>query len=114
MNRSITLFLCLIPFTQATFPAMDCLSTSKKLQESFDNKEYAPVACTCPCDQHQAKGLHSQNRNQCLECGHYHYPKPQIFLSEKQPQPSKKSLRPLSPRIALKELVAKYRKRPAA
>lgn len=80
MNHTLLLLSALLALPATLRPQIDCLSTTKQLKESYDHKEYSAIACSCPCDQYKARGLQSADRNQCLQCMHYHYPRPFIFL----------------------------------
>ena len=110
MKRTLLLLTTLLALPATIRPQIDCLSQSKQLKESYDHKEYGPVACTCPCDQYKAEGLQSADRNKCLECLHYHYPRPFIFLSKTPSKPT-----PLwekwhkDPRHLMRRLIAQYR-----
>ena len=59
-----------------------CLAKSYDLTQPFDTKELHPVSCTCDCDYHEAKGKYTSAQNQCLECTHFHYPRPLIFVTK--------------------------------
>ncbi len=88
MKRALFLLLTLCALPLTITPQIDCLSKNKQLKESYDHKAYGPVSCTCPCDQYRAQGLQSADRNKCLECLHFHDPRPFIFLSKTSPKPA--------------------------
>ena len=110
MKRILFLLFTLLALPATITPQIDCLSNSKQLKESYDHKTYSPVSCTCPCDQYRAQGLQSADRNKCLECLHYHDPRPFIFLTKTSSKPA-----PLwakwhkNPRLLLQGLIATYR-----
>jgi hypothetical protein len=109
MKRTLLLFT-LLALPTALIPQIDCLSKTKQLKEAYDHKSYGHVSCTCPCDQYRAKGLQSADRNKCLECLHFHDPRPFIFLSKASFKPA-----PLwekwhkNPRLLMQRLIAHYR-----
>ena len=91
-------------------PKIGCLDNSHYMQEKFDSKEYHYVRCNCKCDQHAAKGLKCPGRNQCLECGHFHYPEPQFIVisdADYKSSPAKTSF-PVDPQKALQERILNY------
>lgn len=57
-----------------------CIDNKEPLG-TYDNKTYHYVACNCPCDAYRAKGLGCADRNKCIECGHFHYPRPTYFIN---------------------------------
>ena len=88
-----------------------CMAIDKPVGK-FDNKTYHFVQCNCHC-----QNVVTDTRNYCLDCGHWHDPKPWAVLDEKeiaravQAAKKQKKERPSfrSPGIAFKQLVAKYR-----
>ena len=42
--------------------SVNCLDNSKHLQEDFDDKEWHPASCDCPCQ--------LIRKNICTDCGH--------------------------------------------
>ncbi len=57
-----------------------CLSKSYHLKQKFDPKEYHLVDCNCPCDYWAMKGLSTDAKSKCLECGHAHNPGPNPYV----------------------------------
>lgn len=51
-----------------------CMDNSYHLSEPFDNKDYHYVECNCPCK------TQLDERNMCVECRHYHEPKPWVVV----------------------------------
>ena len=112
MKRILILVLFWTSLPYMATAQVGCLSQSKQLRESFDHKEYGPVACGCPCDHYQSQGKHSTDRNKCLECGHFHYPRLWIFISKTVPKQIQKSrLAVEHPLAALRALIAKYKQK---
>ena len=60
MKKLIILTLLVLNYSLSA--SVNCLSNSKHLAEDFDDKEWRPVACDCPCT--TIKG------NKCIECCH--------------------------------------------
>lgn len=58
-------------FFQLTYAEIGCLDTSYHLAQPFDHKNYHFVSCNCPCSKKVI-----ENRNQCIECKHFHLPNP--------------------------------------
>lgn len=110
MKRTVLLLFTLLTLPSTITPQIDCLSKNKQLKESYDHKAYGPIPCTCPCDQYRAQGLQSADRNKCLECLHYHDPRPFIFLSKTSPKPALLWAKwRKNPRRTLQGLIATYR-----
>jgi len=57
-----------------------CLSDSYKLKEKYDPKEYHETICYCPCDYWAMRGLNSDRKSECLQCGHAHNPGPNPYV----------------------------------
>lgn len=85
-----------------------CMDNSHHLQQKYDSKEYHYVQCNCPCDRYAAVGKKAPSRNQCLECGHYHDPKPHYVASGLQTdKPTPKTTIP-TPQTWLHHLIKKH------
>ncbi len=114
MKRIGVLLICFLTLSQSTSPKWNCLDDSRHLKESYDTKAYAPPVggCTCECDQEQARGLHSPNRDKCIQCDHYHDPEPQYFVSAQTPKSSRgNQIMARHPLATLRALIAKYRQK---
>lgn len=48
MKKIITLIILLLSYP--AFASVNCLSNTKSLCQDYDDKEWHPVACDCPCD----------------------------------------------------------------
>lgn len=114
MNRTLRALTILLIIPTGAIAQIDCLSTTKQLKEAYDHKEYGPVACTCPCDNHKAQGFYSADRNKCLQCLHFHYPRPFIYVSQTEDTPT-----PLlttwhnAPQRLMANLIARYQTKTA-
>lgn len=86
-----------------------CLDNSWHLKKKYDHKTYHAVSCSCDCDAQKARGLHAQNRDQCLECGHYHDPKPIVFLKKIVAKMAHNPL-PESPNKAMDRLIEHWKR----
>jgi hypothetical protein len=84
----------------------DCLDNSWHLAKKNDDKSYHGVSCTCPCDAYRAKGLYTEQRNRCLQCLHFHDPRP-LSVSFKGSSASELTL---SPKL-LSRLIIEAKKR---
>ncbi len=62
-----------------------CMANSHKLKQKYDSKEMHYVSCHCPCGRHAASGLKTPDRNQCIECGHFHDAQPVYYTSGHHP-----------------------------
>jgi hypothetical protein len=67
-----------------------CIDNSRHMQAEYDsnmnrvydNKEYRRVPCACPCGKRYKL---SPDRGRCMQCLHYHVPKPlNILWPEKE------------------------------
>lgn len=76
------IYLCIFfVFNSQIVSCPHCLDDSWHLERPFDNKEYHPVECNCPCRKLNIA------RGECTECGHKHYFAPQVII--RRPQPHK-------------------------
>ncbi|HZW61106.1 MAG TPA: hypothetical protein VFF04_02680 [Candidatus Babeliales bacterium] len=62
---------------------IDCLDTSKHLASKYDSHEYYLVKdCDCPCGTGKDRSCKILSlHGQCMQCGHYRYPRPMIITS---------------------------------
>ena len=63
---------------------LGCLSNSYHLKQKFDPKEYHEVICNCPCDYWAMRGLKTDQKSRCIECGHAHNPGPNPYVPKKE------------------------------
>lgn len=113
MNKQIVLLLiaaCSINVTIHGKPG--CLSNSYELKQKYDPKEYHEVICYCPCDYWAMRGLKTDQKSQCIQCGHAHNPGPNPFV----PNPKKVASGKKSPVLtnkypALEKLISEYKAR---
>ena len=89
-------------------PRLGCLSNSQELKERFDTKILHPVSCGCDCTLNRARGKYANRQNKCLECGHYHDPRPLIFVHKIIDQKKERSSIENS-QVALQQLIDKFR-----
>ncbi len=111
MGAQSLIFACLlaIGLYQKNSAELGCLDNSYHLTESFDHKTYHPVDCTCPCGRYQSQGLWTQSRSQCLECRHFHDPKPLIVVNSIKPSPLKRNIALPSARATMNTLIARWK-----
>ncbi len=77
----ITIFIMLLACTNMVVDCKPgCLSDSYNLKEKYDPKEYHEVVCYCPCDYWAMRGLSSDRKSECLQCGHAHNPGPNPYV----------------------------------
>lgn len=91
--------LCSYPLSAS----VNCLDNSKHLAEDFDDKEWYPVACDCPCT--TIKG------NKCIECGHLQNASTYVVVLPTKVVRQEKVYTPSNPQGVLKKLVARYLQR---
>lgn len=84
MKKQITfsILLLFLAFTVLK-PKPGCLDNSYHLKEKYDPKEYHQVDCNCPCDYWAMRGLRTDRKDKCLECGHAHNPGPNPFVPDR-------------------------------
>lgn len=52
-------------------PRIGCRDNSWHMEKQYDYKDDHAVACSCPCP---------DTIDRCIQCGHYHEPKPWIII----------------------------------
>ena len=85
-----------------------CMARERPVYK-YDNKTYHYIRCDCPCT-----AMATEDRNRCLDCGHYHDVRPWIIVdpAERQVMAERAEQPERSPRFddpvdALKHLIAK-------
>lgn len=89
-----------------------CLSKSYQLKQKFDPKEYHPVECNCPCDYWAMRGLKTDAKSKCLECGHAHNPGPNPYVPGPNMAQHDESVREApSPFYGVQKIIREYKER---
>lgn len=82
------------------FASVNCLDNSKHLQEDYDDKEWHPVACDCPCT--TIKGRH------CIECGHLQNASTYVVVLPTKVAQQGNVYIPSDPKATFKKLALEY------
>lgn len=113
MNKKIILLLIMVFGTNLMINAKPgCLSNSYELKQKYDPKEYHEVICYCPCDYWAMRGLKTDQKSQCLQCGHAHNPGPNPFVPGSNKIASRKQSPALHAKSAsLEKMIVEYKAR---
>lgn len=95
--------IMLLIFLLANYPliaSVNCLDNSQHLQEDYDDKEWHPVACDCPCA--IVKG------NKCIECSHLQNASTYIIVTPTKVAQQTRKYPSYNPKDVLRELAHKF------
>lgn len=113
MNKKMILLLVAVCATSMVINAKPgCLSNTYELKQKYDPKEYHEVICYCPCDYWAMRGLKTDQKSQCIQCGHAHNPGPNPFVPGPKKVASHKHSTALPTKYAgLEKLISEYKAR---